>query len=371
MKLPSAIYNERVEAGLLIADAAQLDVLAQLDALVTGFAVPHANKTFLQRVFGGGNQPKGLYLYGPVGRGKSFLMDMVYDCVPPNVKKRRQHFHQFMRDVHQRLDVARKASLPDPLGLVINQISSEVELLAFDEMFVKDVADAMILGRLFTGLFAKGLIVMMTTNIAPDDLYKDGLQRVRFVPFIDLIKHKLNVISVAGDTDHRRMRLLGARAYLTPLGQPSTSQLQSIFDRLTSGARGAPTVLLVDGRELHLNMAARGVLLTTFAELCEGNLGPADMLEIAACFSCVIMDGVPQLTADKKNETMRFITMVDALYDARRQLFMAAAAPLNELIGPGNMLAFDFVRTASRIDEMQAADYQQQLEQEQLQQEYI
>lgn len=358
MKLPSVIYNERVEAGLLVADTAQLEALPRLDAAVTALSAPHADKNFIQRLLGGRSQPKGLYLHGPVGRGKSFLMDMVYDCVPSNIKKRRQHFHQFMRDVHQRLDVARKASKPDPLGLVINQLCDEVELLAFDEMFVKDVADAMILGRLFTGLFEKGLVVLMTTNIAPDDLYKDGLQRVRFLPFIDLIKHKLDVINVAGDTDHRRMRLLGVTAYHTPLGAGATGMLQSVFDRLTAGVAAGPQVLLVDGRELRLNLAARGVLMTTFAELCEANLGPSDMLEIAACFSCVIMDGVPLLTADKRNETMRFVTLVDALYDARRQLFMAAAAPLGQLVGTGNMLAFDFVRTASRIDEMQAADYQ-------------
>lgn len=361
MKLPSETYNERVEAGLLTADSAQLGILSHLDAFVTNLTAPHTDKNFLQRLFGARRPAKGLYLYGPVGRGKSFLMDMVYDCVPVTLKRRRQHFHQFMRDVHQRLDGLRKTNQADPLGAVINQLSSEVDVLAFDEMFVKDVADAMILGRLFTGLFAKGMIVLMTTNIAPDDLYKDGLQRVRFVPFIDLIKHKLDVINVAGDTDHRRMRLLGTAAYYTPLGNYATGMLQSVFDRLTAGVAASPQTLFVDGRELRLNMAARGVLMTSFAEICEANLGPSDMLEIAACFTCVILDGVPVLTADKRNETMRFITLVDALYDARRQLFMAADAPLNNLIGPGNMLAFDFVRTASRIDEMQAADYQDEV----------
>lgn len=365
MKLPSFIYNQRVEAGLLVADSAQLELLPKLDALVQSLHQPRLQASWLRRLVGPfvgrAQNTKGLYLYGPVGRGKSFLMDLVYDCLPDNIKKRRQHFHQFMRDVHQRLNVARKAGLADPLGCVINQISTEVNLLAFDEMFVKDVADAMILGRLFVGLFNKGLTVLITTNIAPDDLYKDGLQRARFVPFIELLKHKLNVISVAGDTDHRRMRLLGVAAYHAPLGAAATAMLQSVFDRLTAGVVAGPQTLLVDGRALELKQSARGVLMTTFAELCEANLGPADMLEIAACFSTVIMDGVPVLGADKRNETMRFITLVDTLYDARRQLFIAAAVPLGQLCGPGNALAFDFVRTASRIAEMQAADYQDQV----------
>lgn len=362
MKLPSAIYNERVEAGLLITDAAQLDALPHLDAFVTGMIAPHADKGFLQRLLTGTKkQPKGLYLYGPVGRGKSFLMDMVYDCLPATQKKRRQHFHQFMRDVHHRLDAARKANRPDPLGLVIEQIAGEVDLLCFDEMAVRDVADAMILGRLFTGLFQKGMTIIMTSNLAPDELYKDGLQRVRFVPFIDLIKSKLDVVNVAGDVDHRRARLLGVAAYYHPLGSRATGMLQSVFDRLTAGARPQPITLLVEGRELHFKQSARGVLMTTFDEVCAAPLGPSDMLEIAACFSCVIMDGTPQLTAEMRNETQRLITLVDAMYDARRQLFMAADQPLETLCGSGNMLAIDFVRTASRIDEMQAADYQEQL----------
>lgn len=357
MILPSVIYNDRIDNGLLSPDEAQMAALPAIDALLGELQKPRPKKSFLQKLFGGGYDVKGLYLYGPVGRGKSFLMDLLYDCVPHTVPKRRQHFHQFMRDVHHRLTALREANVADPLVKLTETLASEILLLCFDEMFVKDVADAMILARLFSGLIERGVVVVTTSNIAPDDLYKGGLQRVRFLPFIELLKQRCTVLNVAGDIDHRQARLLGVKAYHAPLGTAATGALQSAFDRLTYGADVAPTTLMVEGRALTLQYTARGVLFTSFDEICKANLGPLDMLEIAACFSCVIMDGVPQLTAEMRNETTRFITLIDALYDAHRPFFMAAAVPLAELYAGGDY-AFDFQRTASRITEMGAADYQ-------------
>jgi cell division protein ZapE len=362
MTLPTEIYNERVEAGLLAPDAAQVAALPLLDALVSQLAAPRAvagvARGFWQRLFGGRSTPTGLYLYGPVGRGKSFLMDLVFDCAPAGVPKRRLHFHQFMRDVQHRLTVLRAEGVADPLRVVANQIADEVHLLCFDEMFVKDVADAMILARLFGVLFKRGVVLVATSNIAPDDLYKGGLQRVRFLPFIDVLKKHCAVCAIDGDTDHRQMRLLGVQAYHAPLGPPATAALQGVFDRLTAGAHEGQQTLMVDGRALQLRRSARGVLFTTFDEICRAPLGPLDMLEIAACFNAVIMDGVEPFTAEMRNEAMRFITLIDALYDARRQFFMAAAVPLADLCPAANELSFDFARTASRITEMGAADYQ-------------
>lgn len=355
--LPSLIYNDRIDEGLLSPDMAQMAALPHLDALLADLQKPVAKQSFFQKIFGGGAPVKGLYLYGPVGRGKSFLMDLLFDCVPDGVSKRRLHFHQFMRDVHHRLNALRAANAKDPLKQVAADVAGEIRLLCFDEMFVKDVADAMILARLFEQLFAHGVVVVATSNIAPDDLYKGGLQRVRFLPFIELLKQRCTVLNVAGDVDHRQERLLGVQSYHTPLGARATAALQAAFDRLTYGAEVTAPVLRVEGRELRLHKAARGALFTSFDEICGANLGPIDMLEIAACFNCVIMDGVPHLTAEMRNETTRFITLVDALYDAHRQFFMAAAVPLADLYAGGDYV-FDFQRTASRITEMGAEDYQ-------------
>jgi len=358
--LPSEIYSQRVEVGLLAPDEAQARVMPLLDHVVRDVQRPATRKSLLRALFTVEPQSRGLYLYGPVGRGKSFLMDLLYECVPPIVPKRRIHFHQFMRDVHQRLNNLRLNNVDDPLSVVAEGIANEVRLLCFDEMFVKDVADAMILSRLFTQLYDKGVIVVATSNIMPDDLYANGLQRVRFLPFIDILKAHSVVVNVAGDVDHRQALLLGVRSYHYPLGPISTAALQGVFDRLTYGASPVPMDLLVDGRVLTLRRTARGVLHTTFEEICASPLGPVDMLEIAACFNSVIMDGVPQFTPEMRNEMTRFITLIDALYDARRLFFMAAAAPLEALYPKGDYV-FDFQRTASRITEMQARDYQKSL----------
>ncbi|MGE3770244.1 MAG: cell division protein ZapE [Bdellovibrionales bacterium] len=360
MMLPSKIYQKRLESGALAPDAAEAAALPYLDALCSGLSKPISKAGFFQRLFGmTSNKMRGLYMYGPVGRGKSFLMDLLFACVPTHVPKKRQHFHQFMRDVHHRLDTARRQGVANPLALLAVAIANEARLLCFDEMAVKDVADAMILSRLFEDLFRLGVVVVATSNIAPDNLYAGGLQRVRFLPFIAAIKRHCHVLEVAGAVDHRQQRLQGTQAYHFPLGAAASAALRDVFTRLTGGAHIAPQVLQVDGRELVLKQVSGDVLLTTFDEICRAPLGPADMLEIAACFNCVIMDGVPQLTADMRNETTRLIVLIDALYDARRQFFMAGAVALDQLCTPDNALAFDFQRTASRITEMQAADYQQ------------
>ncbi len=363
--LPSALYNQRIATGLLQPDAGQAAAVAALDRLAVALANQANGQPFWQRpfttLFGSGlDAPRGLYLYGPVGRGKSLLMDLLLETVSPAIMRRRQHFHQFMREVHQKLNKARSAGASDPLALVTAEIVATVQLLCFDELFVKDVADAMILSRLFTALVEAGVVIFFTTNCAPQELYAGGLQRVRFLPFIALLESKLDIVRVSGPEDHRLTHLQSAGTYLTPLSEEATAQLVSTFAKLTNTARCAPAEVLVDGRMLRLKCSAAGVLHSSFAELCQSNLGPGDMLEIAACFHTVLLDGVPQMggsNAEGKNEATRFITLIDALYDARRNLVIAAAAPADQLYQNG-ALAFEFQRTASRLIEMQTSDYQ-------------
>ena len=359
--LPSHIYKERLATGALEADPGQAAALVALDRLAAELQMGAAHgKPVWKRLFGIADAPpRGLYLYGPVGRGKSMLMDILIESTPAAVPHRRQHFYDFMRDVQHRLIKAREAGAIDPLSLVSAEIVATTQLLCFDELFVKDVADAMIIGRLFQSLITHGVVVIFTSNCAPDELYAGGLQRVRFLPFIDLINEKLDVISVAGPEDHRRQMLqhsLQGESYLSPLSADNSQRLKKAFDHLRGTMPAGPVTLMVEGRSLPFMMAAGETLLTTFAEICERPLGPADMLEIAAHFHTVLIDGVPQMSLQNRNETTRFIMLIDALYDAKRQLVIAAAAGPDALY-TGGPQAFEFTRTASRLIEMQSASY--------------
>lgn len=359
--LPSVLYQQKIDSGALTPDDAQAAALPALDRLARGLAESRRGG-LLRRLLKHDVVPKGLYMYGPVGRGKSLLMDLLYAAIPDNIAKRRQHFFDFMRGVHRNLARARDAGSTDPLALVTAELVASVRLLCFDELFVKDVADAMILSRLFTGLIDHGVTIVFTSNCAPDELYAGGLQRVRFLPFIELVKQRMDVIAVAGPQDHRRLRLAGQETYISPLDGHTSAKLQAIFDRLRGDISAGPVSLDIDGRTLDLRCAAGDTLLTSFDELCARPLGPPDMLEIAAHFHTVIMDGVPRLDITRRNEATRFLTLVDALYDARRQLIVAADALPDDLYKKAEVgddpLAFDFRRAASRLVEMQAADYQ-------------
>ena len=306
------------------------------------------------------NPPQGLYLCGPVGRGKSMLMDMFFETAPAE-RKRRAHFNEFMLDVHKRLHAIRKAAKGKPrdadlIAPLAKDLAEEEWLLCFDEFQVTDIADAMILGRLFEALFEAGVVVVATSNTLPDDLYSDGLQRELFVPFIALIKERLDLLQLDGGTDYRLARLEGKPVYHTPLGTKATAALDAAFEDLTDAARGAPCALEVSGRKVAIPEAARGVARFTFADLCEKPLGAADYLAIAHAFHTVVLDGIPRLKPDQRNEARRFAILIDTLYDRRIRLIAAADTTPDKLYTEGKH-ADAFERTASRLFEMQAADY--------------
>jgi cell division protein ZapE len=304
-----------------------------------------------------GESPQGLYIYGDVGRGKSLLMDLFFAGAPV-AAKRRVHFHAFMLEVHARIHAWRQQAENggDPIAPLAEAIAEESWLLCFDEFHVANVADAMILGRLFTALFDAGVVVVTTSNAAPQELYLGGLQRERFLPFIDLLLQRLDVLHLAAAKDYRLARMQGMQVLHTPLGPVARDALDAAFAGLTEGAEVAAETLSLQGRTLTVPRAARGVARFDFDALCGQPLGAADYLALAAQFHTLVLDDVPLLTPQRRNETKRLITLVDALYEHRTNLIMSAAAAADELCVAGRHAA-EFRRTASRLIEMQAADY--------------
>ena len=366
-------YQTRVANGELKPNAAQAETIEILQSFadrLRGYevsAVPEVS-TWMARlgsVFGvmgktksdhGSGIKSGLYIHGKVGRGKSMLMDLFMEHVAV-VKKRRVHFHQFMLEIHERLNQLRQgAGVPDIMDSLVRGIAAETMLLAFDEFHVSNIADAMILGRLFSGLFAAGVIVIVTSNWAPDELYKNGLQRDRFLPFIDLIKEKMLVHEIGGKVDYRYEQLRNLKSYFHPLSLENTRKLQGIFFELTHDAPAESMTLPVGGRELHISRAAQGVGFFNFDELCQKALGAEDYLAIAECLNTVILDGVPLFKAEQRDEALRFMTLIDTLYEAKVKLFMAVAAPIERLTVADN-IAIAFQRTVSRLMEMQGEAY--------------
>ena len=300
--------------------------------------------------------PQGLYIFGPVGRGKSMLMDLFFDSAPVE-RKRRVHFHAFMLEVQERLTKERKTTKrDDPLMAVASDIADETWLVCFDEFHVVNIADAMILGRLFEGLLERGVVVVATSNVAPQDLYEGGLQRDRFLPFIDLICARLDLLDIGTGVDFRLDRLKGQPVYHTPLGPDATERLDAAFETLTDAAEGAPEEITVLGRTLVAPISARGVARFSFDQLCREPRGAPDFLAIATHFHTVMIDGIPKLSPADREVAKRFVVLIDALYEHRVNLFASAAvAPAK--IYPSGDTAFEFQRTVSRLIEMQAEDY--------------
>jgi cell division protein ZapE len=297
---------------------------------------------------------QGLYLYGGVGRGKSMLMDLFFLHAPIE-SKRRVHFHAFMIEVHDRLHYWRRTvhgetnhrvdrRYRDPIKILANQLAEETALLCFDEFQVENIADAMILGRLFTELFARGVFVVATSNCSPDLLYENGLQRDLFLPFIELLKRTLDILELQGFVDYRLARLRNMKVYYHPFSSGVSKALQQAFLNLTDGAEGEASILLLKGRQIHIPRAAKGVAWFPFEELCAKPLGAADYLAIATHFHTVIIDGVPQFTEVKRNEAKRFIILVDSLYEHKTHAIIAAAAAPDKLC-LGDSHAFEFKRT--------------------------
>ncbi len=301
--------------------------------------------------------PKGVYMHGGVGRGKSMLMDLFF-ATTPTPQKRRAHFHEFMADVHHRLHIMRKQKpdLADPLKPLAEELAREAWLLCFDEFLVQDIADAMILSRLFGALFDCGVVVVATSNVAPQDLYKNGLQRERFLPFIPVLENHLRVFEFKGGVDYRTARISEIDRYNTPLGQKSEAALALAFHTLTDHEAAHPVVLSVKGHDVVIPRAAKGTAFCSFADLCEKNYGAGDYLELTRNFHNVILSGIPRLSGADKNAVKRFITLIDVLYDNKIKLICSAEVPVLELY-QGSDHGFEFQRTESRLLEMQSKDY--------------
>ena len=301
--------------------------------------------------------PQGLYIFGPVGRGKSMLMDLFFATAPVD-RKRRVHFHAFMIEVQETLHRWRqeKDGPDDVIAALADKIADEAILLCFDEFHVGNIADAMILGRLFEALFDRGVVVVATSNWEPDDLYKDGLQRDRFLPFIALIKERLDVLELDAERDYRLQRIKDMRLYFHPLGDLAARHMKESFARLTGGAEPRPGQLIVQQRRLEVPRQAAGVAWFEFDELCARPLGAADFIAIATHFNTVLIDCVPTLSPDHRDQARRFVTLIDELYEHRVNVVIAAAASPERLYPSGDG-SFDFERTVSRLNEMQSVDY--------------
>jgi cell division protein ZapE len=359
---PIEIYQGLRQKGLLQPDPAQQPVIDKLQNLyraVLEYRPESGLRGWLARLGlaenGSSPLPMGLYLYGPVGRGKSMLMDLFFAAVP-SLRKRRVHFHAFMLEVHDRIEQERRAETDAPILKVAADIAREAALLCFDEFQVDDIADAMILGRLFTALFEAGVVVVATSNLAPDRLYEHGLQRELFLPFVSLLKKKLCVLELDGGRDWRLARLVGKPVYHHPLDPAAHQALAAAFAELTDGAVGESMTFAVKGRSLVVPRAARSVAWFGFRELCERPLAAADYLAIAERFAAVIVEGIPRLGPAQCDPARRFNILIDTLYEAHTLLIASAEVQPAEIYATGDG-TFEFQRTVSRLIEMQSEDY--------------
>ncbi|WRH76507.1 MAG: cell division protein ZapE [Sphingobium sp.] len=355
-------YLELVAAGELKRDPDQAVAAAKLTEIQEQLETTSARPGALWRLIGRRTEAvRGLYLWGGVGRGKSMLMDLFFDAVQID-RKRRAHFHEFMLDIHARLKVEREKEKGDPIPPVVAALANEARLLCFDEMVVNNMADAAIMSRLFAGLFDAGVTVVTTSNRHPDDLYKDGLNRQLFLPFIATVKERLDVMALDGPTDYRRDRLGNAATWLVPNGPVATASLSETFFKLTDYPpedRAHVPSADIDvgaGRTLHVPKSLKGVGVFSFKRLCAEARGAADYLAVARRYHSVIIVGIPVLGPHNRNEAARFVTLIDALYEYRVKLIAAADAAPDDLYPEGDG-KFEFERTVSRLLEMQSEDY--------------
>lgn len=355
-------YQALVAAGELRADAEQAAAAERLDALATALEAVPKKGSILWRALGRTPEPpRGVYLWGGVGRGKSMLMDLLFECVDVR-RKRRVHFHEFMIDVHARLNDERQKDTADPVVAVAAAMAEDCRLLAFDEMVVNNPADAMILSRLFTEMMTHGLTVVATSNRHPNDLYKDGLNRALFLPFIALIESRMDVLALNGPVDYRLDRVGPMDTWLVPNGPEATAELSAAFFRLTDyppeDREHVPSgdIPVPGGRTLHVPKCLKGVAVFSFKRLCGEARGAADYLALARRFHTVILVGIPRLGPENRNEAARFVTLIDALYENKVKLLAAADAEPQQMYEEGDG-RFEFARTVSRLMEMRSDAY--------------
>ena len=365
---PKQVYERLLENGDIQPDPSQARAVEKLQGLheaLAQYSDQMGKQGWMARLRLGRNKktpPPGLYLWGGVGRGKSMLMDMFFDVAPVEDRKR-VHFHAFMQEVHKRMHSFREAvkagkapESTDPLVALSRVITDQAWLLCFDEFHVTDIADAMILGRLFEALFDAGVVVVATSNRHPTDLYKDGLQRDTFLPFIHMLGENLEVLELEAGIDYRLDRLKTMEVFLTPVNAETDAKLEQDFHSLSIGGQPRPVTLNVQGREVEIPKVAEGVAMADFGDLCEKPLGAGDYLAIAESFHTLLLRGIPKLGPDKRNEAKRFVTLIDALYESKVNLICSAEAPPEELYTEGDG-AFEFERTVSRLMEMQSEEY--------------
>ena len=357
-----ARYDALIAAGELKPDPDQRAAAMRLTRLQEELEAVPQRGSILWRMLHKAPEPvRGVYLWGGVGRGKSMLMDLLRDCLE-GPAKRRIHFHEFMLDVHARLRVARESETGDPIAPVAAAIASEIRVLLFDEMVVNNMADAAIMSRLFTALLDAGVTLVATSNRAPDDLYKDGLNRELFLPFIALLKERLDILPLNGPTDYRRDRLGDADVWHVPNDEATTARMREIFFRLTDyppeDSANVPSEELNvgGGRTMHVPKSLKGVAVFSFKRLCAEARGASDYLAIARRFHTVLIVGIPVLGPENRNEAARFVTLIDALYEHKVKLIAGAAAEPQNLYPEGDG-KFEFERTVSRLMEMQSEDY--------------
>ena len=357
-----ARYERLAAAGELAPDPAQRLVAGRLDALAHALAESPRKGSILWRMLGRRPDPvRGVYIWGGVGRGKSMLMDLLYECAAV-MPKRRVHFHAFMLEVHDRIRAERAKDAGDPIAPVAAALAAEARLLAFDEMVINNTADAAIMSRLFTAIIDAGTTVVTTSNRPPTDLYKDGLNRELFLPFIALIGERLDVMPLDGPTDYRLQRLAGFPTWYTPLGEAATRAVSRAFFRLTDyppedrAHVPACDIPVPGGRTLHVPKALKGVAVFSFKRLCGEPRGAADYIAIARIFHTVIVVGIPVMGPDRRNEAARFVTMIDSFYEHGVKLLATAAADPAALYPAGDG-SFEFERTVSRLTEMRSSVY--------------
>ena len=352
---PLAQYQRAIDAGDIREDSAQLVAVQHLQRLYRDVNRPEVERGFVKKLFVRERRPqiRGLYFWGGVGRGKTYLMDVFFETLS-FAEKRRMHFHRFMRHVHRQLKILQGE--PDPLKKIAAEFAATTRVLCFDEFFVSDITDAMILAGLLEPMFEKGVVLVATSNVEPSHLYENGLQRSRFLPAIELLKKHVEVINVDGGVDYRLQALESAEIYHYPLDDKADVGLAHSFLTLSPDAGEEDVDLEIEGRIIKARKCGDGVVWFDFSNLCEGPRSQNDYIELAMIFQTVLLSNVPRFSAGKENAARRFISLVDEFYDHNVKLILSAEVPVRELYA-GELLEFEFQRTMSRLTEMQSIEY--------------